>query len=305
MANRHLFVYRFCLLSGVLILFSIKAIGQFKMNIFNIDIEATGFRINEAQIYGVVNNRYEAKLYNWSNLEFSPCQELLLSEVAKVAYPGISTVTLNKAKACSREPLYWFLKGEIAWNTGMYEKANQDWEKIPGKLLIPKGYILLLRGDIEQGRGLLLIALKKYEPSWGYEEHMRLLLNIGHSYRLEGLWQEAARYYEPAWSLNPKNTENAFFLSMSYREIGMPQDAIKVLEADISYLPILQPGFISSYYVQLGLAYNDIKQIDNALSAFRTAWEWIHRAGYQDTQNAVFILGEIQQLEKKRGETNP
>ncbi len=194
---------------------------------------------------------------------------------------------------CPRKNLTTAWQAQLAWNVGNQEKAKEQWSKLSPSTLSGWGYQLLLRGDVSQGRFVLDTALAVSGSSISAGQRFQLLMNLGHSYRLERSWARAAEYYREAQSLASEDIEVAYFLGMSLRESGANAGALEVLNHGLALLRTDRPYFVSSYYLQLGLAYKGLGQTERAVAYMQKAKEWELRESRPNQEQIKFIESEI------------
>lgn len=227
----------------------------------------------------------------------NPCQRLWLSRIQSPDSPDLALSTLETATSCPRKYLLWTWAGILAWNQGIRDKAGEQWAQLPASILVDRSYALMLAGDVERGRYILNLVLRDRESNLAKPLRQRLYARLGDSYRLEAQWPQAVPYYEQAFQLDPKDIETRFFLGQSLRGAGQPGKAVLVLEGGLIDLPEDREYFVSSYLVQLGLAYQDENRHTEAAKTLESAREWLAREDNPNQAELDFIQQLIDHLE--------
>jgi tetratricopeptide (TPR) repeat protein len=225
------------------------------------------------------------------------CQRLWLSRIQASTSPDLALSTLSDAASCPRKHLLWEWAGTLAWSRGLRKEAGVQWAQLPVNYLIEGSYALMVEGDLDRGRYILESVL--HDHGLGLSQPMLTLLyaKLGDSYRLEAQWPQAATYYEQAWQLDPTNSEIRFYLGMSLREAGQAEKALPVLEGGLDGLPKDREYFVSSYSLQLGLAYQEVGRLAEAAKTFQSAKEWLEKEDSPAQTELDFIQQLIDHLE--------
>jgi tetratricopeptide (TPR) repeat protein len=189
----------------------------------------------------------------------------------------------------------------LAWAQGDRSSARASWSQLPANSLIERGHGLLLQGDLERGRYLLQIVGEWYASDLSVVERSQLFNRLGDSYRLEGNWPQAIHYYTQALEVDSLDVEGRFHLGLSYRQNSQPDLAINLLEAGLEHLPSWRPGFVSTYLLQLGLAYKDVGRYASALAALRSAQEWLRDENPPWPDQQRFIDEQLKDLSHRLG----
>ena len=237
----------------------------------------------------------------WSSNDLTACQMLWVSRLLASQSLESAKEAFGQAVDCRRQPLVVGWGGELAWLENDRDLAGQWWLKMDSGELVDWGYALLLDGGLEQGEFLLGLAVERDSESSGQRPQQLstapaadALFKLGHALRMRGDWSQATDRYEAAHRMAPENTEFAFYLGMSYRQIGQPEKAIAILEEGLDHLPSNKPGFASDYFVQLGLAYRETGSAAKAVTAFQQAQVWLDKLGTPRPEQEGFIQDLIE-----------
>jgi tetratricopeptide (TPR) repeat protein len=244
--------------------------------------------------------------HTWFSNDLTACQMLWASRLQASQSLESAKEAFGQAVDCRRQPLVVAWGGELAWLENDRQLARQWWQKMGTGDLADWGYALLLDERIEQGEVLLELAVEQEAGRSGQPSQWPLtepaastgadaLFRLGHALRMRGDWSQATDRYEAAHRMAPENTEVAFYLGMSYRQTGQPEKAVAMLEEGLEHLPTNRPGFVSDYFVQLGLAHRDGGSDAKAVKAFQQAKNWLDKLGTPRPEQEGFIQDLLDQ----------
>ncbi len=113
----------------------------------------------------------------------------------------------------------------------------------------------------------------------------------GKSYYDKEKYTDAIPYFEKAVGIDAKNEDASYYLGLCYRFTSQPQQAITQLRS----LEKINPDYWAYMYYEMGLAYEELKQYDNAAVSFDTYSKkatrdasrtlLIHKAQYKSNYN--------------------
>jgi tetratricopeptide (TPR) repeat protein len=243
---------------------------------------------------------------SWFSNDLTACQMLWASRLHASQSLASAKEAFGQAVDCTRQPLVIAWGGELAWLENDRQLAKQRWQTMSTGDLVDWGYALLLDGRIEQGEFLLELAVdqlggssdqlsQQFATEPAASAAANALFKLGHALRMHGDWSQAADRYETAHRMAPENSEFVFYLAMSYRQIGQPEKAVAILEEGLDNLPTNKPGFVSDYFVQLGLAYHESGSAAKAVKAFQQAQDWLDKLGTARPERDDFIQDLLDQ----------
>lgn len=227
------------------------------------------------------------------------CQQLWASRIVAVTDIQAAEARLQEALGCERLHLIASWAGNLAWSLGRFEAANGWWEQLPSDYLIEWSYRLVLDGQPDKAAYLLNMLLTAPHDDLRPDQQREAFIKLGHVFRTTAQWQNAAAAYGSAWALG-EDAELAFYLGMSYREAGEPNNALSVLEAKADKLNIARSYFVADYFIQLGLAYREAHQPNQAIAALQEAYQWAEREG--NTDKLEFVQSLLRPLDSQSGE---
>src|SRR6478736_5863553 len=79
-------------------------------------------------------------------------------------------------------------------------------------------------------------------------------------------YKEAIPFFEKAVESNPESEDSWYYLGLSYGYTAQPQ---KVLDA-FNKLEKINPDYWAWFYYEKGVAYDELKQFDEAIKAYET-----------------------------------
>jgi tetratricopeptide (TPR) repeat protein len=181
----------------------------------------------------------------------------------------------------------------------MQDETWALWAAVPASVVIRNGYELIQNGRTEEGRALLKQVGSRLEEQLTRSEVRDLFMTLGHSYRVERDWPKAVDAYRRALEVGPRDEDAVYLLSMSLRENGNAGEARELLRDGLPLLKLGRPYFVSSYYLQLGLAEASLGDTAAALEAMQTAIEWELRAAAPNQAQVQFIRDEMERLRQQ------
>jgi tetratricopeptide (TPR) repeat protein len=267
--------------------------------------------INIAWIHNVDNNCHDftssslelcpvttaTNIYDWERDFSTDCQLLWLSRYRATKSLQSAQQTFERSTNCSQHDQVAVWGGELAWLQGNQDEAAHWWQQLSSTKLIDWGSNRLSNHEVEQGKFLLTMALEFDQGSLTQAQRSRALLRLGDALRSSQNWSEAIYYYQTAYQIAPDNPEVVFNLGLTYRQNGQPKEAIATLEQGLILLPPFNYGFNAYYYVQLGLAYQDLELWEQAVTAYKQAVSWLHRSKHVNPEEDQFFQGLLDQAQ--------
>lgn len=230
------------------------------------------------------------------------CQMVWLSRLRMSESPEAAEAALDVGIGCPRDELVTSWAGDLAWAQGHSHLATELWAQLPVDSLLGRGYQLMLDGDVERGRSLLEVVEERHGSELSVSQRWQLYTRLGHSYRIEANWPKAVDYYAQALNLTPSDTETRFFLGIGHLKNNHLDEAISVLTDGLDELPSARPGFVSTYLLQLGLAYKEAGQNELAVASLRSAQDWLQKESQPWPNQQRFIQEQLDWLVSQAGQ---
>jgi tetratricopeptide (TPR) repeat protein len=228
----------------------------------------------------------------------APCQILWQSRTQASQSLSRAQVLFDSAMNCERKALVYAWGGELSWLLNDNRSVSSWWEKLSLVQLIGWGQTRLQIGEIAQGRRILETALVKTDTEIQPLQRFQVLSQLAYSYQLEQDWRQAVSYYRAAYELMPEDPKAGYDLAVAYRQNGQPQDTVNILEKCQLYLPPYNYGFNAYYYIQWGLAYNQLGYFGESVLVFQQAKIWMEKSSGATPEEKQFIQDLLDQAMK-------
>lgn len=145
----------------------------------------------------------------------------------------------------SDSPDYWWAVGQAAEQQKDWEAAAQAYEKAAALASASDAYKYLLR------EGLMWLRAREFEKSEAaYQKAIALepkkvdgYLGVGHVYRYQKLYDQAASWYEKAIQIAPNHFAAYYYLGTMAREQGDYQDALNWFARSLARNPAHSPSY--------------------------------------------------------------
>ncbi len=163
-------------------------------------------------------------------------------------------------------------------NAIKYYELRQEYEPENYQIVISLNSIYESMGDNDKALQVLLDYDKNYDE-------YKVSYKIAKTYEDAGDLENAIKYYTDAFQLNPKKVEFLEKIALMYHKTGQTSKAIQAYEDYIATKPA--DYILRKVYKNLGIFYQNMGQIDDAITAFEKSF------AIKSDKDIAFTLGQL------------